>query len=502
MARRSELHKRGFMYTRPPMNREEILQLHGEAQKAFGEGDYQTTLQCYVKLERLQPDEPTWPRGSAVVFKKMGLMPQVVAALSRAARAHADRGEFLKATALAKQILVLDEKHRPTLALLSELHQKSQASAAPKPAPPERPSPGPSPKQAVWVGQSGARLEQLQLREIMPGASQMTRGEASSPEPGAPGVFQIPLQDQPAEDVAVDAVAAMTKAAEADIQKGDLLKGTLPATPLFSDLSEESFGYLVERTKLIELEKDQVLFHQGAPGSALYVVAEGSVGVIDEGPPRRGLAKLEEGAFFGEVALVTNQPRNATIVALEPSQLIEIDLETVRTLVERDQHVLAVLLRFFRDRLVDRFLATNPLFNTLSPTDRGVLKSRFRFLEAEPGAVLIQEGARAEGLLLLLCGHAEVLKQEAHGEKRLGYLAAGDLAGEMSLVTGQPAMATVRAGSKCFAIELPAADFATILKSRPSAREFIQEMVARRTQRIQAMETGSVEVREGKLDLV
>lgn len=489
------------MYTPAPMSREEILRLHAEAQGAFGAGDFQTTLQCYVKLENLQPNEPTWPRGSAVVFKKLGLMPQVVAALSRAARAHANRGEFLKATALAKQILVLDEKHRPTLALLSELHQKTQPAASPPVARPT-PSPGPSPKRAVWVGQSGARIEQLELREIMPGATQMNRGEANPPSAGAPGVFQIPLSDQPAEDVAVDAVAAMTRAAEADIQKGDVLKDTLPATPLFSDLSEESFAFLVERTKLVELEADQVLFTQGSPGSALYVVAEGSVGVVDEGPPRRGIAKLEEGAFFGEVALVTHQPRNATIVALEPSQLIEIDLETVRSLIERDPQVLSVLLRFFRDRLVDRFLSTNPLFSALSATDRGVLKKRFQFLEVESGAVLIEEGARAEGLLLLLSGHAEVVRREAGGERRLGYLAAGDLAGEMSLVTGQPAMATVRAGSKCFAIELPAADFLTILRSRPTAREFIQEMVARRTLRISAMETGSSEVREGRVDLV
>lgn len=490
------------MYTRGPMSREEILRLHAEAQRAFGEGDYQATLQCYVKLENLQPEEPTWPRGSAVVFKKLGLLPQVVSALSRAARAHANRGEFLKATALAKQILVLDERHRPTLALLSELHQKSQPASGAPAATNAAPTGGPSPKRSVWVGQSGARIEQLQLREIMPGATQMTRGEAGAAPAGAPGVYQIPLQDQPAEDVAVDAVAAMTRAAEADIQKGDVLKDTLPATPLFSDLSEDSFAFLVERTRLVELEQDQVLFEQGSPGSALYVVAEGSVGVVDEGPPRRGLAKLEEGAFFGEVALITNQPRNATIVALEPSQLIEVDLETVRSLVERDPKVLSVLLRFFRDRLVDRFLATNPLFASLSPGDRGVLKKRFQFLEVEAGAVLIEEGARAQGLLLLLSGHAEVKKREAAGERLLGYLAAGDLAGEMSLVTGQPAMATVRAGSKCFAIELPAADFLTILRSRPSAREFIQAMVGRRTQRIQALETGSAELREGKLDLV
>jgi CRP-like cAMP-binding protein len=103
---------------------------------------------------------------------------------------------------------------------------------------------------------------------------------------------------------------------------------------------------------------------------------------------------------------------------------------------------------------------------------------------------------------MLLSGHAEVLRREWTEQKVLGYLAAGDLAGEMSLVTGQPAIATVRAGSKCFAIELPAADFLTILRSRPSARDFIQEVVGRRTQRLRDLETGTAELHEGQLDLV
>ncbi len=486
------------------MSHEEILRLHAEAQQAFVQEDYQKTLQCYVKLENLQPGEPTWPRGSAVVFKKMGLMPQVVAALSRAARAYSDRGEFLKAAALAKQVLVLDAKHRPTLNLMSELHRKAQGSARPEAVPAPRPSqpPAPVPQAVSFAEPAQPRLDQLDLRKIMPGVTQVPRGPSADPSADGPGVFQIPLQHQAYEDAAVDAVAAMTKAAEANIQKGDVLKDALPATPIFADLSEDSFAHLMERARLIELEKDQVLFQQGSPGSALYVVAEGSVGVIDEGPPRRGLAKLEEGAFFGEVALVTSQPRNATIAALEPAQIIEIDLETVRTLVERDPKVLTVLLRFFRDRLVDRFLSTNPLFGGLSNSDRTVLKGRFRFLEVEPGAVLIHEGERAEGLLMLLSGHAEVLRREWTEQKVLGYLAAGDLAGEMSLVTGQPAIATVRAGSKCFAIELPAADFLTILRSRPSARDFIQEVVGRRTQRLRDLETGTAELHEGQLDLV
>ena len=104
-----------------------------------------------------------------------------------------------------------------------------------------------------------------------------------------------------AEDLAVLAVEEEFKAAE---QANRALSGT----PLFSQLSEASFSELLRQAGSVDLVKDQVLFKQGDPGNALYVVAEGVVGVIDEGPPRRGIAKLSTGEFFGEIALIADQP--------------------------------------------------------------------------------------------------------------------------------------------------------------------------------------------------
>jgi CRP-like cAMP-binding protein len=251
--------------------------------------------------------------------------------------------------------------------------------------------------------------------------------------------------------------------------------------------------------RLVELKNGDELFHQGDEGDALYVIALGTIGVIDEGPPRRPVAKLGEGAFFGEIALLTNHPRTATIVALSDAKLIAIDRDVIRKLIAQDAQLLGLLLRFFRDRLVDKLTVTNALFTVLCAEDRDVLKKRFRFLEVEPGAVLIEEGKKAEGLFIVMTGHFEVFRQQGEGSTKLGELKAGDIAGEISLLTNIPAIATVRALEKCWVIQLPAAAFEKIVHARPDAMVFVQKVIDQRFAQAQEILSGKARHAEGSV---
>jgi signal-transduction protein with cAMP-binding, CBS, and nucleotidyltransferase domain len=83
---------------------------------------------------------------------------------------------------------------------------------------------------------------------------------------------------------------------------------------------------------------------------------------IVEGSTRRKLAVLEEGDFFGEIGLVTDQPRNASIQALVDTQLLAIDREVMWKLIDEQPRLIGVLLCFLRDRLIDRLVRTSPVF--------------------------------------------------------------------------------------------------------------------------------------------
>src|SRR5207344_2912083 len=142
----------------------------------------------------------------------------------------------------------------------------------------------------------------------------------------------------------------------------------------------------------------EILFREGDPGDALYVIVEGEVAVLAEGPPRVEMARLGTGSFIGEVALMTDQPRSATVQAVADTELLRIDRKTLSNVLSTHGEVLTAVLRFVRDRLVDRWTRTSPLFRPFDDAQRLELAGRFKFLEIDDGKKIITGGKRPDGL--------------------------------------------------------------------------------------------------------
>jgi CRP-like cAMP-binding protein len=246
---------------------------------------------------------------------------------------------------------------------------------------------------------------------------------------------------------------------------------TLAATPLFSGMSQEALEALVAELQLVQLVKGEALFHEGDPGDALYVIVEGELSVQAEGPPRVEMARLGPGAFLGEVALMTDQPRSATVTALGDAELLRIDRATLSHVLAEHGDILTAVLRFVRERLVDRWTRTSPLFRPFNPQERAALASRFKFLEIEAGRTLLAAGARPDGLYIVLAGHFTVTRA---GSAR-ATLGPGDLIGEGALLSGGTFQSEVRARGKALALCLPANDFREIIMTHPHVLEYIGE---------------------------
>jgi cAMP-dependent protein kinase regulator len=520
------------------MTEADIQRLKAAASDALKAGKNPLALRHCLDLEKLEPDDPMWPRRTALVLNRMGRPRDEVDALDRSAARYEKLGDVLKCATVCNQILQLDPEHATTKERLGRIHRSARANTPAAGVPVVR---GVAPS-TRWAEEPDSGIQRIDLREVMPGAARV-----KSAKNDRAGVYCIPLADEVSSpidvsieetgslplhlaaemDVTMDGrgnlmakavadvrrevygAAPVTKAAlseddailavEAEFRAAAQTNEALTATPLFAKLSEKSFSDLLLNAKQTSVSKDREIFHQGDRGDALYVIAEGTVGVVDEGPPRRGITKLRDGDFFGEMALLSDQPRSATVIALEDVELIRIDRQVVKKLIVTDPEVLPVLLRFFRDRSVERLLATNPLFTVLSAKDRDALRSRFRFLEVEAGASLVDEGERAEGLIVLLAGQAEAVRTQNGKEVAIGVLGPGDIAGEMSILMESPGIATVRATEKCFAIELPGEVFLTIVKSRPKAKEFIDKVIQRRAAQVKAILSGQAQYKQGRV---
>ena len=86
----------------------------------------------------------------------------------------------------------------------------------------------------------------------------------------------------------------------------------LSRVPLFSGLSKKDLHELSNLTTRLNLAAGRELTHQGALGREFVIVLEGTVSVVIDGDI---VAELGAGDFFGEIALLQGQPRNATVVA-------------------------------------------------------------------------------------------------------------------------------------------------------------------------------------------
>lgn len=339
-----------------------------------------------------------------------------------------------------------------------------RATAAPPPLPI---TPAPPRPERLRTLPPDATLDEVTLGEIVPGA-RITQ------EIPADAAYEIPLDD-------VDLEVEMSPGAPGElVSMGpglSMAAAVFPRTPLFGSLDESRLRALIERVRLVQLEAGEMVFRQGDEGDGLYVVASGQVAVVLEaGEHKTELARLGEGAFFGEIALLTRQKRTASVVASEPADLLLIDRDTLLSLVDEHPAVLKIVLRFLRDRLIDSLTATSPLFSPFSGQERKELASRFVFIEAAQGATLLSQGARAPGLFVLLAGTGKVTTDGA----TVCRLGPGDMFGASALLGNGVAQASVEATSKCFLLELPRSHFNELIMTHPQVLEYLSSMAEER----------------------
>ena len=92
-------------------------------------------------------------------------------------------------------------------------------------------------------------------------------------------------------------------------------------------LSAPGRKVLIERARFLEYGPGQAIVRQGEQGDTLYLVARGEVGVLihAEGAADKEVARLGRGALFGEMSVLTGDPRTATVVSLGDSAMVAVD---------------------------------------------------------------------------------------------------------------------------------------------------------------------------------
>ena len=251
-------------------------------------------------------------------------------------------------------------------------------------------------------------------------------------------------------------------------------------------LGADAMEALVATATLLRRRRGDIIFREGEPGSELYIILEGEVAVerLDAFGASRKLATLGPGAFFGEMAIVAGAPRSATIRATSDALLLEVSRAGVRRLSERDPAIRDLLMRFFRARLVGTLMATSPIFTPLSASERRALVSRFRMRELPPERTVLRQGTRCDGLYMVLVGKLGAFIEEPdHPTIQLGTLGSGDVFGEMSFMSDEPAMASIITIERSWVLRLPRSDLEQVVADHPEVLEQLTDIATIRQAR-------------------
>jgi CRP-like cAMP-binding protein len=127
----------------------------------------------------------------------------------------------------------------------------------------------------------------------------------------------------------------------------------LQKVPLFSQLTAADLQRVVDVARDRLYPKNSVILFEDDPGDALYVVAKGQVKVVLIGEDGREviLSVLGEGEFFGEMALIDDEPRSAHVIAMEDSTLIVLRREDFQGILIQAPGIALAFLRELSRRL-------------------------------------------------------------------------------------------------------------------------------------------------------
>ena len=122
----------------------------------------------------------------------------------------------------------------------------------------------------------------------------------------------------------------------------------LSQVPLFAGCSKKELRQIATLADEIDLRAGKVLTRQGAPGREFFVLLEGTVEVVRDG---KQITTLGAGDFFGEMALVSNIPRTATVTATSPIRALVVVDRDFRRLLKEDPSVAVKVLGAMAERM-------------------------------------------------------------------------------------------------------------------------------------------------------
>src|SRR5436190_7694944 len=238
---------------------------------------------------------------------------------------------------------------------------------------------------------------------------------------------------------------------------------------------QERVDELLPYVEQVRLAPGEVVFAEGDPAVALFVVVEGALQVVATGTDGRELvlSRLEAGSVLGESAALAAAPGRQLVTAraAEPAVLLRLDRDVFRRVSMGADDPVKRRLReigwgYARDKLAGGS-SFAPLLG---------LETETAERELAAGEVLFAQGDEADRVYLVVEGTAAVYKDRGERRVLIGRVEAGRCVGELALIRRARRATTVVADTDLRVIEVQGARFLDLLESSPQLREHMQAL--------------------------
>jgi cAMP-dependent protein kinase regulator len=262
----------------------------------------------------------------------------------------------------------------------------------------------------------------------------------------------------------------------------------VPPVAIFSTLDPDAFAKLLGLLRLKRHQDGDSVITQGEIGDAIYFIARGEVRVVREVTQPGGeteelqLARLGPGSLFGEMALVSSDPRGASVICDGQVDVLELTKAQIDQAAAELPHVDGAMRRFTQERMIHNLLATNPLFQPFDDDSKKQLLAKFTGHEVPKGTIFLEQGKPGPGLYVILQGQAEVLKWDGAEYVKVATLGPHDVAGEISLLHEEPTTATVRTTSGATLLFLARELFTPLIEAVPELLAHFARLAQERLQ--------------------
>ena len=123
------------------------------------------------------------------------------------------------------------------------------------------------------------------------------------------------------------------------------------AYSVFEDLPTQQVDDIVASLHVTQAQEGEVIARQGGPADKFFIVADGEVEIERSGDGERNVATLGPGQFFGEISILRDTPREATVKATKPTTLLAMERDTFRDLVAQSLGTTGEFDKVIRGRL-------------------------------------------------------------------------------------------------------------------------------------------------------